>query len=76
MQTIDEVDGEYACEINEEIELGGNVFHEVDKYSCAVGGIEVLNLDEGEFGKSREVHAFCHSASRRANRRAFTSVQS
>lgn len=53
-----EVDGVYACEINEGIERGGDVLHEVVKYPCAIGGIEVLSLGEVELGKSRKSHAF------------------
>ena len=53
-----EVDRVYACEINEGIERGVDVLHEVVKYPCAVGGIEVLSLGEVELGKSRESHAF------------------
>ena len=55
---MSEVDRVYACETGEGIECGGDVLHEVVKYPCAVGGIEVLSLDEVEFGKGRESHVF------------------
>ena len=53
-----EVEGVYACKFSEGIECGGDVLHEVVKYPCAVGSIEVLCFHEVEFGKSREAHAF------------------
>ena len=55
---MSKVDGVYACETGKGIECGGDVLHEVVKYPCAVGGIEVLSLSEVELGKSRESHAF------------------
>ena len=46
-----EVEGVYACKFSEGIERGGDVLHEVVKYPCAVGSIEVLCFHEVEFGQ-------------------------
>ena len=50
--------GEPRSEMRGDAGGGGDVLHEVVKYPCAVGSIEVLCFHEVEFGKSREAHAF------------------